>query len=108
MQAEGAEDRLDNQLRIVDRSQGDQPDPIPEIARRSAAALSPSLVLPAPPLPVRVSSRVWVSRRLASLSSLRRPTKLVSSAGRLFGRALAGASAISAADYTQKHPPDRS
>jgi hypothetical protein len=68
----------------------------------SAAARSASLVFPAPPLPVSVSSRVWDSRRLTSLSSLRRPTKLVSSAGRLLGRVLTDATAISSADYTAK------
>src|SRR5215472_2331538 len=66
----------------------------------SAAARKASRVLPAPPLPVSVNSRVVVRRRLTSLSSLRRPTKLVSSAGRLLGRDLTGMPAISAGDYT--------
>jgi hypothetical protein len=65
----------------------------------SAAARNASLVLPAPPLPVRVSSRVRVSRRLTSLSSFRRPTKLVRSAGRLFGLRCTDGVAISAAAY---------
>jgi hypothetical protein len=68
-----------------------------------AAALRANRVLPAPPLPVSVSSRVVVRRRLISLSFSRRPTKLVSSAGRLCRRGLALA-AIAAADYTRSAP----
>ena len=52
-------------------------------ARRSpAAARSASRVLPTPPTPVSVTSRDPASSRLTSASSPRRPTKLVSSAGR--------------------------
>ena len=42
---------------------------------------SASRVLPTPPTPVRVSIRLLASSRRVSLSSRRRPTKLVSSAG---------------------------
>jgi hypothetical protein len=75
--------------------------PAGKLRTSSAAARRASRVLPAPPLPVSVSSRVWLSKRLTSLSSRRRPTKLVSSAGRLLGRDMTGAPAISAADYTE-------
>ena len=57
--------------------------------RRSTSAASCRLrrVLPVPPGPVSVSSRVVASRRLASATSRARPTKLVSWVGRLFGAA---------------------
>ena len=52
-----------------------------------AASWSDSRVLPVPPGPVRVSSRVVASRPAASSSSASRPTNVVSCVGRLFGRA---------------------
>ena len=51
----------------------------------SAASCRLKRVLPVPPGPVSVSSRVVASRRLASATSRARPTKLVSWVGRLFG-----------------------
>src|SRR5215469_3361682 len=50
-----------------------------------AAARSASRVLPTPPAPVSVTSRESASSRLTSASSPRRPTKLVTSAGRFPG-----------------------
>ena len=52
----------------------------------SAASWSDSRVLPVPPGPVSVSSRVVASSSPASFSSASRPTKLVSCVGRLLGR----------------------
>src|SRR5262249_9980445 len=54
------------------------------------ASRSASRVLPDPPGPVKVSSRFSASRAVASASSISRPTKRVSGAGR-FVTALAGA-----------------
>src|SRR5215472_7766585 len=68
----------------------------------SAAARSASRVFPAPPLPVRVSSRVVVSRRLTSRSSGRRPTKLVRSVGRLEPLRSRASSPISAPGYAAR------
>src|SRR6266852_1651426 len=51
----------------------------------SAARCSASRVLPAPPGPVSVMSRARRSRRRSSASCGSRPTKELSSAGRLFG-----------------------
>src|SRR5499427_4559498 len=73
----------------------------------SAAARSASRVFPAPPLPVRVSSLVVVSRRLTSRSSCRRPTKLVSSAGKFDGRGPRAASPISGHGYAAMALPRR-
>src|SRR5215203_4981463 len=50
---------------------------------RCLATCSASRVLPEPPVPVRVKSRVMASVLLTSTSSRSRPTKLVLGAGRL-------------------------
>ena len=55
--------------------------------RRRAASCSDSRVLPVPPGPVSVRSRVVASSSAASASSASRPTNVVSWVGRLFGRA---------------------
>ncbi len=54
---------------------------------RSAAVCAASRVLPQPPAPVSVSSRVSLRAAAMSSSSCSRPTKLVSCSGRLFGSA---------------------
>src|SRR6266480_2396471 len=51
--------------------------------RTCPAARSASLVLPTPPIPVKVNSRVVDSSRLISVNSRRRSTKLAISLGRL-------------------------
>src|SRR5579859_7225222 len=51
--------------------------------RTCPAARRASLVLPTPPTPVKVNSRVMDSSRLISANSRRRPTKLAISLGRL-------------------------
>jgi hypothetical protein len=79
MEAQRAEHRLGRQQGIAHRVEQDQAGAV----REAAGHLGRGLVFPAPPLPVRVSSRVVVSRRLTSRSSARRPAKLVTSAGRL-------------------------
>ena len=56
--------------------------PSGNVRRTSAAIRSASRVFPTPPTPVRVSIRLLASSRRVSASSRRRPTKLVSSAGR--------------------------
>src|SRR5262245_41368298 len=73
----------------------------------SLAPLSPSRLFPAPPLHVRVSIVVVVSRRFTSRSSWRRPTKLVSSAGRLDALGLRAPAAISASGYALRVRPRR-
>src|SRR5215472_5513398 len=73
----------------------------------SAAARSASRVLPAPPVPVRVSSRVVVSRRFTSRSSCRRPTKLVSSGGRLDAPGPRAPPLISGPEYALRVRPRR-
>ena len=83
MHPQRAEHGLRDQHRILDWGQQRQPAASGNPRDTSAAARSASRVLPAPPLPVRVSNRVEPSSRLTSRSSPRRPTKLVSSAGKL-------------------------
>src|SRR5262252_5863490 len=73
----------------------------------SAAARSASRVFPAPPVPVRVSSRVVVSRCLTSRSSCRRPTKLVSSADRLDAPGPRTPPLISRSEYAPRVQPRR-
>ncbi len=53
----------------------------------AAATCSASRVFPAPPAPVKVTSRLRASRRRTSFISASRPTKLVSCTGRLCGKA---------------------
>ena len=55
--------------------------PSGKVRRTSAAIRSASLVLPTPPTPVRVRTRLLARSLRVSCSSWRRPTKLVSSAG---------------------------
>ena len=73
----------------------------------SVAARSASRVLPTPPLPVRVSNRVVVSRCLTSRSSGRRPTKLVRSAGRLDPLRSRTPSPISGARVRRQRPAEK-
>ncbi len=58
------------------------------------AAREASLVLPTPPTPVRLTSREEDSACLTWLSSLRRPTKLVTSVGHFSGKRCADTSVI--------------
>ena len=86
--AEGAGDPRRDEHRIADRLErrrrrrrrGSRPMPC-------AASWSDSRVLPVPPGPVSVSSRVVASRPAAASSSASRPMNVVSWVGRLFGRA---------------------
>ena len=58
--------------------------PSPEPSSRPAATWSPRRVLPAPPEPVSVTRREAVIRWRTSASSVSRPMKLDTCAGRLF------------------------
>ena len=68
-------------------SSGTKKTPSGKSSDDRAASWSESRVLPVPPGPVRVSSRVGASSRAAASSSASRPTNVVSWVGRLFGRA---------------------
>ncbi len=68
-------------------SSGTKKTPSGKSSAARAASWSDSRVLPVPPGPVRVSSRVVASSPAASSSSASRPTKVVSCTGRLLGRA---------------------
>ena len=57
--------------------------PSPNTRRASVAARSASRVLPTPPIPVNVTRRDADSKLFISDNSVRRPTKLVNSSGRL-------------------------
>ncbi len=63
------------------RSTSQTPSPYP--GRTAAATWRARRVLPIPPGPLRVSSRVPARARWAAASSLARPMKLVSGAGRV-------------------------
>ena len=66
-------------------SSGTKKTPSGKSSDDRAASWSDSRVLPVPPGPVSVSSRVPASSRAAVSSSASRPTKVVSWVGRLFG-----------------------
>ena len=85
--AEGAGDPRCDEHRVADRLERDEEDPSGKSSAARAASWSDSLVLPVPPGPVSVSSRVSARKRAASSSSASRPMKVVSCVGRLFGRA---------------------
>ena len=88
------------------RSTNQTPSGYPSMA--SAAACRARRVLPVPPVPVRVSSRVVARSRATSASSRSRPTKLVTCRGRLWGSASrvrrAGKSAGEARGGQLEHP----
>ena len=71
-------------VRLRERRELDQPHPVRVGTDQVRCATSrASRVLPDPPAPVSVSSRVMASSRLTSTISRSRPTKLVLGAGRL-------------------------
>ena len=76
--------------------------PSPDPSSSSAATCRPSLVLPHPPAPVRVTRREDSTRARTSDSSRSRPMNADSWAGRLFGgtRAAAAANAPGGLPYT--------
>ena len=75
-------DCLRHQIGRRERRQIDQPHAVGEFVTRSDASRTASRVFPTPPAPVSDSSRDDLSTSEARQLA-RRPTKLVSSAGRL-------------------------
>ena len=76
-------DRGHQELRVRDRREADEQAPSRSSGSSSCATASPSLVLPVPPAPVRVTSRAPSSRNSAptAASSSRRPTSWVAGTG---------------------------
>src|SRR5207244_5239265 len=85
-EVEGREDCVGHRApsRISASSTSQAPSANPRA--RSAAARNASRVLPTPPGPTRLTSRLVLSFFLISASSRRRPTKLVVSAGKFPNR----------------------
>ena len=81
--------RLRYQIGKHERRQVDQPDAVGKFAHQVRASRTASRVLPTPPAPVSDTNREDASNRGKSSELFRRPTKLVSSAGRLWRAARA-------------------
>jgi hypothetical protein len=82
-EVQGGDHGVGHQGFVADLGQLDSQAPSAKPRPRSAAARTARRVLPTPPGPTRLTRRAVVSLCLISPSSRRRPTKLVSSAGRL-------------------------
>ena len=79
-------DRRRHKLVVLYRREIHEEDAIGEVGLATAAATSSaSLVLPVPPVPVRVNRRLAASSSRRRATSVLRPMKLVSCTGRLFG-----------------------